>query len=108
MEVKDKLRVEILWQGDPISCMKTFKKVGCRLCMMERVHILKVEKEDQKNFINVNEELFGACKHNTHFHRYIEKQIFKPSTDEARKAEKGKKAGHKKILFGVSKSVTKH
>ena len=27
-EVKDKMKVEILWQGDPISCMKTFKKVG--------------------------------------------------------------------------------
>ena len=78
-EVKDKFRVEILWQGDPISCMKTFKKVGCKLCMMERVHILKAEKEDCKNLINVNEELFGACKHNAHFHRYTEKQILNPA-----------------------------
>ena len=76
--------------------------------MMERVHILKAEKEDQKNLINVNEELFGACKHDAHFHRYTEQQIFKHSTDEARKAEKGKKAGYKKILAGTSKSVTKH
>ena len=101
------MKVEILWLGDPISCMKTFKKVGCRLCMMERVHILKAEKVDKTNIINVNEELFCACKHNTHFHRYTEKQIFKPSTDEVRKAEKGKKAGRNEIIAGASKSVKK-
>ena len=32
----------------PISSMKIFKKVGCRLCMMERVHILKAGKVDGK------------------------------------------------------------
>ena len=87
------MKVEILWQGNPISCMKTFKKVGCKLCMMERVHILKTEKVDEKNLINTNEELFGACRHNAHFHRFIEKQIFEPSTDEARKAKKGSQNG---------------
>ena len=68
-EVKDKMKVELMWQGEAISCMKTFKKVCCKLCMMERVFILKAEKEDAANLINVNEELFGACKHNPHFHR---------------------------------------
>jgi hypothetical protein len=88
-EVKEKLKIEVLWQGNPISCMKTFRKLGCKLCMMERVALLKAMEEDPNNTINTRDEIFGACKHKTKFHQYTEKQFFKPktSTDEARKAE---------------------
>ena len=32
-----KVKVSILWQGNPISCNKSFGKLNCSLCMKERV-----------------------------------------------------------------------
>lgn len=40
--------VEIIWQGNPISCMKSFCQLDCCLCMKERVVILKATKEEPK------------------------------------------------------------
>ena len=34
------MKYQILWQANPISCMKTFGKLNCALCMRERVEIL--------------------------------------------------------------------
>ena len=79
------------WQGagikhyDPISSMKTFGRVNCNLCMMERLEILKAERIDrlkgEGKLINSSNELYGSCRHRTKFHRY---HIFKNliSTDE--------------------------
>ncbi len=35
--VKDfvKVKVDILWQGDPLSCVKTFGTRACKLCAKE-------------------------------------------------------------------------
>ena len=43
-DVREITRVSILWQGNPISSMKTFGRVNCNLCMMERLEILKAER----------------------------------------------------------------
>ena len=44
-EARTKVKVSILWQGNPISCNKSFGKLNCSLCMKERVLILKHSKD---------------------------------------------------------------
>ena len=84
-DVREITKVSILWQGNPISSMKTFGKLNCNLCMMERLEIIKAARNDKLNdegkLINSSNEFYGACRHRTKFHRY---RIFKNliSTDE--------------------------
>ena len=65
--------MEILWQGNIISCMKTFGKLSCKLCMQERIEIhkeLELEKSRLEwKLINSGAELYGACRHIPKFHR---------------------------------------
>ena len=61
-------RFEVLWNGNPISIMKTFQSNKCILCSKERVEILKHIWKDPKNVINQRNEIYGACKHKPHFH----------------------------------------
>ena len=82
--------VEVIWQGNPISCVKTFKNLNCSLCTRERLEIYNAMKEDKKNgsnlLINSLNELYGGCRHNPKFHRYC--HICPDSADEAIAAEK--------------------
>ena len=48
-DVRKITKVSILWQGNPISCMKNFGKVNCKLCMMERLEILRAVRNDKLN-----------------------------------------------------------
>ena len=61
----------VLWQGKALSCMKSFGRNSCQLCMQERIALLKMKKEDQKKMMNSNWEMYGACPHKTSFHRFI-------------------------------------
>ena len=38
---RDKIRCAILWQGNPLSAVKTFGKNSCKLCNRERMEIIK-------------------------------------------------------------------
>ena len=82
-------KVEILWQGNPLSCVKSFKSLTCKLCMKERLLLYKArlkEKDDETNLlINTGSEIYGACRHIPRFHRY---QRYDPSTDEGHDPEK--------------------
>jgi hypothetical protein len=49
-----KVKASILWQGNPISCNKSFGKLNCSLCMKERVLILKHSRENPNVIINSN------------------------------------------------------
>ena len=62
---------EVLWEGNPISCVKSFGKLNCKLCMRERMEILKASREDKENLINSCHEIYGACRHKAKFHRFI-------------------------------------
>ena len=42
-ELREMMKYQIIWQGNPISCMKTFGKLDCLLCMRERIEILKAQ-----------------------------------------------------------------
>ena len=46
-DVRDLVKMSILWEGNPISCNKSFGKISCQLCMNERIEILKQIKSDK-------------------------------------------------------------
>ena len=102
-ELREMMKYQIIWQGNLISCMKTFGKEGCSLCMRERIKILKAQQLEENYLINLCYKFFGECRHKTRFHRFLkEKQSMKStSTDEGIKPERvnrmdGKRKGDKK------------
>jgi hypothetical protein len=76
---------KVLWQGNPINVVKTFGTPNCALCNKERLEILKQSRKDPNSLINSCNEIYGACRHNSKFHRYISRT---PSTDESNKDER--------------------
>ena len=84
-DIRAMVKMDIIWQGDPISCMKTFGTNSCKLCMKERLEILHRHRADPSSIINSNNEIYGACRHKTKFHRYImDSRDHCSSTDEGR------------------------
>ena len=77
---------KILWQGNPISTVKTFKTNHCMLCNRERLEIFKRHNKEPQSLINSCGEIFGGCSHNPHFHRYCKTT----SADDSTKDEKVK------------------
>jgi len=43
--------MDIIWQGDAISCMKLFGRLSCKLCIAKCLAILKMAKENQTNLL---------------------------------------------------------
>jgi hypothetical protein len=78
---------EVIWQGNPISAVKTFKTPHCILCNRERLEILKRSKKTPHLLINSCSEIFGGCRHNPLFHRYNNRNT---SADDSKKDEKVK------------------
>ena len=78
---------KILWQGKIISLMKSFGTHNCRLCMKERLFILRTHSKDPGKLINSCNEIYGACRHKSSFHRYSE-NIHKERPDEHTNCEK--------------------
>jgi predicted GIY-YIG superfamily endonuclease len=90
-KIKKFIRAEtdILWQGDPISCVKTFGTKSCKLCNQERLAILKLTRKTPTLAINTCTEIYGACRHRPRFHRFNTSSKNAPtSTDESRKDER--------------------
>ena len=92
-DVRDLVEVKVIWRGNPISCVKSYGKLNCQLCMNERIAILenirKGKKINKCISINSNSEIYGACRHRPKFHRYT---CCSPSADEGRSPERGKVA----------------
>jgi hypothetical protein len=63
--VKDfiKVKVNILWQCDPLSCVKTFGTRSCKLCAKERYAIIKLTCKTPNLAINKCNEVHGTCRH---------------------------------------------
>ena len=76
---------EIIWQGNPISAVKTFKTPHCILFNRERLEILKRSKKTPHLLINSCNEKYVGCRHNPLFHRYSNK---KTSADDSNKDER--------------------
>ena len=58
-----KVKVEILWKGNPLSCVKTFGTKHCKLCSKERMAILNLTRKHPEMAINKCNEVYGACHH---------------------------------------------
>ncbi len=80
------IKCEILWQGNPISAVKTFGKNICSLCNREWMEIIKISRSNPDILINSCLEIHGACHHKPRFHRYHEQET--PSADDCKKREK--------------------
>ena len=50
--------------------MTSFGKPSCALCMKEKIQILQALRNNPQSTINTQNKLYGACRHNTKFHRY--------------------------------------
>ena len=83
--VRDIINTEMIWQGNPISSVKTFKNLSCSLCAKERLEIHKATKSNKKNnanfLINSSNELCGGCGHIPRFHGFC--NVCPQSADEA-------------------------
>ena len=89
-KVRRLIEVDILWEGNPISAVKTFGKECCTLCMRERFLILDQSKRNKTLLINSNNEFYGACRHRACFHRLttdLRESNLLNCTDEAGPAE---------------------
>ena len=82
-----KVKVEILWKGNPLSCVKTFGTKHCKLCSKERMAILNLTRKHPEMAINKCNEVYGACRHRPRFHRFKKVQN-NASTDESDKDER--------------------
>ena len=67
-QLRENIEFDILWQGNLLSCVKTFQTQKCRLCTMECLFILKLGKKH--NLINRRDELYGSCRQNPKLHRF--------------------------------------
>lgn len=77
------MRFEVLEEVEPISAMKTFRKLSCKLCMKERLAILKSNHEGEK-IMNSRSEIYGGCRHKKRFHNFLTSR----DTDEPQLAKK--------------------
>ena len=55
-KARELVKVEVEWQGNPISIMRSFGKLNCGLCMKERIKILHLSRNDPGKLINSNSE----------------------------------------------------
>ena len=69
---RNSIECSILWQGNPLSTVKTFGTPHCTLCSKERIAILKASRESPQSLINSCSEIYGACRHKPKFHRYTQ------------------------------------
>ena len=60
-DVRNTTRIEMLWQGEPILSIKTFKKLNCNSCARERIEIHKAMKRDKEDNTNSKSTLWMRC-----------------------------------------------
>ena len=48
-KIRALVEMEVMWKGDPITCMKSFGTHKCSLCMRERISILTLCRKTQSN-----------------------------------------------------------
>ena len=70
--VRQNTTIEILWKGNPISCLKNVITTRCGLCMKERRAILTAWRGDKPNLLNAKNEIFGACLCKSRFCQFKE------------------------------------
>jgi hypothetical protein len=83
-ELRKMMKIKIVWQGNAISCMKSFGKLNCSLWILHTIH------QEEWKIINHCNEIYGACQHKTRFHRFLKEHtnVKNTSTDDGDKPEK--------------------
>ena len=81
-DVRRKCEMKILQRINPFGFQKRVRSHSCQLCSAERYWLIKARMKGD-NLMNANSEIYGACRHQSCFHR------FQLSTDERRRREKG-------------------
>ena len=74
------IKFDVLYRGNPLGTVRTFGTKSCRICMKERLEILKHSYDWKVKLINSRSEIYGTCMHKPDFHRF--------GADEASQAEK--------------------
>ena len=84
--IRNMASYHILWKGNPLSTVKTFRTDHCILCNQERLNLFKWFKTKPDKLINACPEIYGVCKHKPKFHRLS--TSLSSSTDESSMDEK--------------------
>ena len=69
-KMKTLILPKILWQGDRIKCMKSTNSANCKLCMMERMELIKRFSTNRQEVINTNSDLYSSCTCAANFHSF--------------------------------------
>ena len=69
-DLRKYMTLKVVKQLNPIGAMKKFTKPNCNICMEECITILKKLRDKRIAIMNKNSEIYGACRHNTCFHRF--------------------------------------
>ena len=106
--VKDfiKIKVNILWQGDPLSCLPTFGTRTCKLCTKERYAIIKLTRMTPHLAINKCNEVHGACHHRPRFHRFDHSENTNSSTDESVRMKESQRLSSTTSAGSTSSTIT--
>ena len=68
--MKKLVRHEILWEGNPLSVVKTFGTENCRLCAEEKFAIFESNCRNFQHCVNKRSEIYSKCAHNVYFHHF--------------------------------------
>ena len=70
-KIRDMCHHEIIYKANPLSAVKTYGSNTCRICMVERMEILKESCRNQWKLLNRRGEIYSTCKYNVYFHQYV-------------------------------------
>ena len=70
-KIRDMCHHEVVYEANPLVAVKTYGGNACRLCMVERMEILKESCRNQRKLLNRRSEIFSTCRHNVYFHQYV-------------------------------------
>ena len=56
------MRYEVIWEGNPIGCIKTFATNNCTRCARERIEIIKMSKSNPTLLMNSRNEISSALR----------------------------------------------
>jgi hypothetical protein len=87
-KMKTLMSPTIIWQGNRIKCMKTAMTNSCKLCMVEKLEIMKRYSTDRAKLINNNSDIFASCTCNAKFHTL--KTVKQSDTDDGSCPEKSR------------------
>jgi len=85
-------KFEVVWQGNPISAVKTLGDCTCQLFLREKLEKAKASKNEPGKLINSCSEIHGGSRHKPKLHRCKE-EAGTPSTDALDKSKRSNVAG---------------